>query len=165
MTERSVIVVMRPRPVVWEALAERTSALARLLPHIEEAELKSRRASGRGLVRCEHVWRARANVPSLLAPHIDRKLLEWTTRTAWRRRDFSGRWTVFPSSMKGAALCDGTIRMVPAIGGQGTRVELELLVHRPLVSAGWHSITSAILAAHFRKMIGAAARLAAEERN
>jgi hypothetical protein len=160
---RTVVVVMRPRALVWDVLAERTSALAELLPHIEEAELKSRRASGRGVVRCEHVWRARPNVPPLLAPHIDRKLLEWTTRTAWSRRDFSGRWTVYPTSMKGAALCDGTIRMVPAVGGQATRVELELLVHRPLVSAGWHSIASAILAAHFRKLIGAAGRLAGQD--
>ena len=153
------MVSMHPRTLVWDALCERTCELAPFLEHIESAELKSRTTDPEGLVRCAHLWRARANVPAILAHHIDAGLMEWTTHTRWRMHEYTSRWEVRPRSLKGAALCDGTMHLWPALGGRGTRIELDLAVVAPQPSAGWQAITSAILSTHFRKLVDAASRL------
>jgi len=159
VTERLVLVSRHPRSLVWEALCERTCELAPFLEHIESAELKSRTTGPEGRVRCAHLWRARANVPALLTHHIDAGLMEWTTHTEWREHEYTSRWEVRPRSLKGAALCDGTMHLLPALGGRGTRIELDLAVVAPQPSAGWQAITSAILSTHFRKLVDAASQL------
>jgi hypothetical protein len=157
-----VMVVMHPRDRVREALCERTCDLARYLDHIEHAELKSRETTVKGFVRCVHVWRARANVPSVLAHHLDPGLLEWTGRTEWRPDEYESHWVVEPRSMKDTVLCEGIMRFSPAIGGRGTRVELELEIVGVQGPAGFRTITSAILSTHFRKLVDAATRLIGE---
>lgn len=153
------MVVMHPRERVWDALCERTCELAPYLDHIESAELKSRETTPQGLVRCVHVWRARANVPAVLAHHIDKGLLEWTGRTEWRANEYESHWVVEPRSMKDSALCEGTMRFSPAVGGKGTRVDLDLALVAFQRTAGLQTITSTILSTHFRKLVDAAARL------
>ncbi|MET0168635.1 MAG: hypothetical protein ABW318_27025 [Vicinamibacterales bacterium] len=157
--ERIVMVVMHPRERVWDALCERTCELAPYLEHIEKAELKSRESTPRGLVRCVHVWRARANVPAILAHHIDNGLLEWTARTEWRANSYESRWVVEPRSMKDSALCEGTMRFSPAVGGKGTRIDLDLTLVFAQPTAGLQTLTSTILSTHFRKLVDAASRL------
>jgi hypothetical protein len=93
------MVVVHPRERVWDALCERTCELAPYLDHIDSAELKSRETTAQGLVRCVHVWRARPNVPGVLAHHIDKGLLEWTGRTEWRAGEYESHWVVEPRSM------------------------------------------------------------------
>jgi hypothetical protein len=161
--ERIVMIVMHPRNRVWDALCERTCELAPYLEHIESAELKSRQTSNRGLIRCVHVWRARANVPAILAHHMDAGLLEWTARTEWRRSAYESRWVVEPRSTKDSALCEGTMRFSPAVGGKGTRIDLELEIVVAQPTAGWQTITRTILSGHFRKLIDAASRLLEEK--
>lgn len=163
MTERLVMVAMHARPRVWEVLSERICELAPLLEHIETAELESRATADDGAVRCTHRWRARANVPGILAQHIDQGLLEWTTDTEWRPGDYASRWVVRPRSMKGAALCEATLLLTPAIGGKGTRIELDLAVVAPQPSQGWSAITGTILSTHFRKLVDAASTLLEQE--
>jgi hypothetical protein len=159
MTERLVMVSMHPRALVWDALCERTCELASFLEHIESAALKSRTRGREGLVRRAHLWRARANVPAILAHHIDAGLMEWTTHTEWREHEYTSRWEVRPRALKGAALCGGTMHLLPALGGRGTRIELDLAIVAPQPSAGWQAITSAILSTHFRKLVDAASQL------
>lgn len=159
MTQRSVMVVMHPRQRVWDALCERTWELAPYLEHIESAALESRQTTDEGVVRCVHVWRARAAVPALLARHIDPGLLEWTGRSEWRANEYESRWVVEPRSMQPSPLCEGTMRFSPAAGGRGTRVDLELSLCAGPSTAGWRTLTSTILATHFRKLVEAAARL------
>jgi hypothetical protein len=158
-----VMVIMHPRERVWDALCERTCELAPYLDHIESAELKSRETTTQGLVRCVHVWRARANVPAVLAHHIDKGLLEWTGRTEWRANEYESRWVVEPRSMKDSTLCEGTMRFSPAVAGKGTRVDLELALVAFRGTAGLRTIISTILSTHFRKLVDAATRLIEEE--
>src|SRR5688500_12711667 len=120
------MVVMHPRERVWNALCERTCELAPYLEHIQSAELTSRESTTEGLVRCVHAWRAPVNVPAILAHHIDTELLEWTGRTEWRANEYESRWLIEPISMKDTALCEATMRFSPAVGGKGTRIDLEL---------------------------------------
>lgn len=163
MSERLVMVAMHVRPRVWAVLSERMCELAPLLEHIETAELESRETGDDGTVRFTHRWRARANVPGILAQHIDQGLLEWTTETEWRPADYASRWVVRPRSMKGAALCEGTLLLFPAIAGKGTRIELDLAVVARQPSQGWNAITGTILSTHFRKLIDAASRMLEKE--
>ena len=162
MNERMVLVVMHRRERLWDALCERTCELAPYLEHIESAELKSREITTQGLTRCVHVWRARGNVPAILAHHIDKGLLEWTGRTEWRANDYVSRWVVEPRSMKDSALCEAAMRFTPAVGGRGTRVDLDLALNAFPGTAGLRTITSTILSTHFRKLVDAAGRLIAD---
>lgn len=157
------MVVMHPRERVWDALCERTCELAPYLEHIESAELKSRESTPEGLVRCVHVWRVRANVPAVLAHHIDKGLLEWTGRTEWRANEYESHWVIEPRSMKDSARCEGTMRFSPAVGGKGTRVDLELALAVFQRTAGVRTITSTILSTHFRRLVDAATRLIEEK--
>jgi hypothetical protein len=118
MSERLVMVAMHARPRVWEVLSERMCELAPLLEHIETAALERRATTDDGTVHCTHRWRARPNVPGILAQHIDQGLLEWTTDTEWRPADYASRWVVRPRSMKGAALCEGTLVLFPPSGAR-----------------------------------------------
>jgi len=158
VNERMIMVVMHPRERVWEALCERTCELAPYLDHIESAELKSREMTAEGLVRCVHVWRARANVPAIMAHHIDKGLLEWTGRTEWQANEYQSRWVVESRAMKDSALCEGTMRLSPAVGGKGTRIDLELALPAFQRTAGLRAITSTVLSTHFRKLVDAATR-------
>jgi len=158
-----VMVVMHPRERVWEALCERTCELAPYLDHVDSAELRSRETTTQGLIRCVQVWRARANVPAVLAHHIDKDLLEWTCRTEWRANEYESQWVVEPRSMKDSALCEGTMRFSPAVGGKGTRVDLELALVAFQHTAGMRTIMSTILSTHFRKLADAATRLIEEK--
>jgi hypothetical protein len=156
--ERIVVMVMHPRERVWDALCERTCELAPWLEHIEHAELLSRETADDGLVRCVHAWRARADLPALLAPHVDKGLLQWTGRTEWRIDEFESRWVVEPLSMNGAALCEGIMRFSPAVGGKGTRVDLDLALVGVPGKGGVRSLTGTILSTHFRKLVDAASK-------
>jgi hypothetical protein len=157
--ERTVIVVMLPRDRLWEALCERTCDLARYLDNIESVELKSKETTPTGLIRCVHFWRARANVPSVLAPHIDTNFLEWTGRTEWRVNEYESRWVVEPRFMKDSVLCEAIMNFSPAIGGRGTRLDLQLEVLGVQGLAGFQTITNTVLTTHFRKLVEAATRL------
>ena len=156
--ERIVMVVMHPRESVWDALCERTCELAPYLEHIESAKLKSRKTTTQGIICCVHAWRARANVPAILAPHIDKGLLEWTARTEWRANEYESRWAVEPQSMKGSTLCEGTMRFSPAIGGKATRIDFALTLVAAQRKPGLQTIMSTILSTHFRKLVEAVSR-------
>lgn len=162
MSDKLVLVVMHRRERLWDALCERTCELAPYLEYIESAELKSRETTPEGLTRCVHVWRARGNVPAILAHHIDKGLLEWTGHTEWRANDYESRWVVEPRSMKDSTFCEATMRLSPAVGGQGTRVDLELALNGFPRTAGLRTITRTILSTHFRKLVDAAGRLIAD---
>jgi hypothetical protein len=165
MKEKAVIVVMQPRDLLWRALCERTIDLARYLEDIESAELVSKETAPNGLIRQVHFWRARANVPALLAPHINGQFLEWTGRVEWQADAYESRWLVEPRFMKSATLCEAIMNLSPAVGGKGTRLSLELEVTGAPGFAGVQTIAKSILTGHFRKLVDAASRLIESERN
>lgn len=162
MKEKTVIVVMQPRDRLWSALCERTCELARYLDGIESAELISTEKTPKGLTRQVQFWRAKANVPALLAPHIDANLLEWTGRIEWRDNDYKSRWIVEPKYTGGKILCEAVMDFSPAVGGKGTRLNLDLEMMEIAGSVGFQTIMKTILASHFRKLVDAATQLIEE---
>ncbi len=154
-----VLVVMHPREHVRDVLCERTHELAPFMAHIESATLISRHTVKPDLVCCVHQWLARPNVPALLAHHVDKDFLEWHARTEWRTGEFENRWSVAPKSLGDQALCRGTMGFTSAVGGRGTRIELELELLAPQQTAALRTFSRAMLSLHFRKLGEAAARL------
>ena len=163
MKKKSLLVVMRMRDRLQNALCDQTCDLARYLRDIESAELESRETTSKGLIRCVHHWRARVIVPSILAPHVDGGFLEWTVQIERQANEYVSRWFVEPRFMKGSVLCEATMSLAPAIGGRGTRVELELDVLRDNGSVGFQNIANRILTTQFRKIVEASVRLVDEK--
>lgn len=159
MIERAYIVAMQPREQLREVLCERTCELAPHLEHIESAEPILRRQEGGRIVHVQ-AWRARANVSGVLRHHIDRGLLEWICRIERDAAGFASRWTIEPRALRDSALCVGQLNLTSAAGGRGTRVELELEIVAAQPSAGWRTLTQAIVTTHFRKLIDAACLVA-----
>jgi hypothetical protein len=159
---RVIVVAMHPRERVREALCERTCELARYLDHVEKAELKSREAGARGLVRCVHAWRARVDLPAILAHHVEEGVLDWTTRSEWRAGGYESRWVVEPHAKRGAPRCEARMRLFPALGGKGTRVELDLAFAFDRSAAGLQALASTLVSSHFRKLVQAASRFIEE---
>jgi hypothetical protein len=154
------MVVMQPRERVRHALCERTCELAAHLDQVESAELAERAVSARGTTRCVHLWRLRANLPEILARHIDQGLLEWTTTVEWQPREYESHWLVRPRSVeKASLLCEATVALSPAVRGQGTRVDFELTLPPAMKAPALQTIASSIVSNHFRQLIDATARL------
>ncbi|HSN19982.1 MAG TPA: hypothetical protein VLS49_04850 [Usitatibacter sp.] len=162
MTERLVLVAPRARDLMWDALCNRACELPPLLEHEVTAQALAGAPSEDGVVRRDHRWSARPNVPAILAPHIDSEYLEWTCRTEWRPRDYRSRWTIEPAFLRESALCEVTMDFQPAIGGRGTRIAIALDLEALRAPAAVRTITARILATHFRMLVEAAARLVAQ---
>jgi len=161
MKQRFTMVLAQPPERLHRTLCEHSHDLAPLLPHID-AILPIRSESLRnGLQRRVQAWRAHADLPGLLAQHIDEGLLAWTCTTEWRPGDCTSRWTVAPRAMKDTALCEATLRFAPALRARGARADIELTLCASLRSAGWSTLAGAILAMHFRRLVDAAGALAA----
>lgn len=156
--EKTVIVAMYPRDRLQEMLCARTCDLARHLNDIESVELLSKETTPQGLIRHRHHWRARANVPPLLAQHIDSKVLEWIGRVEWRANEYVSRWIVEPGFMRDSVVCEAVMSLSPAVGGRGTRLDLELDITAVRIPTGFQAILGAILKTHFRKLVDAAAK-------
>jgi len=164
VSEQLVVVVTQPAEAVHRILCERSDELVRWLTGIDAVALKSRETTADGSVHCVQSWRARANVPPVLAAHIDGAFLEWLARTEWRPGECESRWTIEPRFLKISARCQARVRCVAALGGRGTRVSIEFDLVGLERLTGVGTLTRAILSTHFRKLVEAAARLAESER-
>lgn len=154
------MVVMQPRERVRDALCERTCELAAHLDQIESAELAERKVSASGITRCVHLWRLRADLPVILARHVDKTLLEWTTTVEWQPRKYESHWLVRPRLVeKASLLCEATVALSPAVRGKGTRVDVELTLPAALKAPALQTIASSIVSNHFRQLIDATSRL------
>lgn len=157
--EKTVIVAMHPRDCLQEMLCARTCDLAPYLDDIQSVKLLSKETTPQGLIRHRHHWRARANVPPLLAQHIDSKVLEWIGRVEWRANEYVSRWIVEPGFMRDSVACEAVMNLSAAVGGRGTRLDLELDITAVQIPAGFQTILGAILKTHFRKMVDAAGKV------
>ena len=162
MKERTTIVVMQPREKLWEALCDRTCDIVPFLDNIESAQLQSKEVTAAGHVRCVHVWRARVDMPTILAPHLNADLLEWTGCTEWRIEEFESRWVVKPHFMKQSVLCEALMKFTPAVAGRGTRIGIELEINGLGEIGGFQTIANPVITTYFRKLADAASRLIEE---
>jgi len=159
--QRLMLVVMQPRERVREALCARTCELLPYLEQIEDALLQEHGITSEGLARSVHAWQVRADVPAILAHHLDRSLLQWTSCVEWNPDGYESRWIVRPSSTKSSLQCEATVTLAPAVGGAGTRVTVEVSLNAFENSPGLQTIASSMLSSHFRQLVAATDRFLA----
>jgi len=151
-----VIVVMHPRAAVMDALCEHTCELAHGLAHVDSARLQSRRVTPEGTVLSVQRWRARAAVPTLLRPHLEEGLLEWTLSIEWPVGGHTCLWRAESAAVQTPGRCHGTLAFLPAAGDRGTCIEL--CCDFAAANEALRTIFGRLLADHWRSLAEASAR-------
>jgi hypothetical protein len=163
MTSRSTLMVKHPRERLRAVLVERTWELAGFIDDIELAELVEISSGGSKSQSATHVWRAKASVPALLAPHIDSDYFSWTAVVQWNEDDFGSRWRIEPHALKESLSCSADVALNEAMGGRATRVAIELGLHGLDGRRGVETIAYRIVMVNWQKLVEAAVRKLAEE--
>lgn len=158
MTSRTVIVVRQPREHLQAVLVERTWELAQFLDEIEAAELREMDSSDAEAQSAIHAWRAKANVPALLAPHMDADYFGWTAMVAWSADNFSSRWRIEPHALKDSLSCAADVTLTEALGGRATRVHIDADIRGLAGRQGAETIAYRVLLVNWQKLVAAAAR-------
>ncbi|MGE5339150.1 MAG: hypothetical protein ACM3PU_15080 [Gemmatimonadota bacterium] len=151
-----MLVMMQPRSAVIAALCDHTCELAGEIKYVASAHVASRHVTPDGDVVCVQRWRARADVPELLRPHLEDGLHDWTLTFERRAGAYACHWRAESAAVQVPGSCQGIIGFAPAIGGRGTRIE----VHAEFAagSEGLRVIFGRLLAQHWRALVAAAAR-------
>lgn len=151
-----MLVLMQPPAPLMEALFEHTCELARELTHVDSARLLSRSVTHEGLVICQQRWRVRASVPALLQPHIEDGLLDWMLTLERPPEGGVCQWRAESAAVQVPGRCHGMLTMTPAVGGRGTRIELQS--DFAATHPGLRTVFAALLARHWRSLAEAAGR-------
>ncbi len=93
---------------------------------IESIRRLERETDGPGIVRTVHEWRAAASLPPAFQRHVEDAALTWIERGWWDEGTLTSRWTVESRLLAGGLAGSGTTRLAGAMGGRGTRVQLEV---------------------------------------
>ncbi len=163
MTARTIVVARVPCKVIWHVMRDRMEELASYLPDIERIESQSRETRGDGILKVVSLWRARPNLPPLIASNLKHEVLEWTDRADWREAELETHWQIEPHFLSRQTEYSGTTRFAEALGGKGTRLTFEVDVMDLNDSKGIGSIVTTIIQRNFRELVGAATRLAEAE--
>lgn len=171
-----MMIVRHPPARVWTTIRDRLPELIPMLDDIEEVLVEARREERDGTVRIVNTWKAKPQIPSVLASIIRAEILAWTDRAEWRPGSLECHWRIEPHFHPERTRCHGITRYEQAIGGGGTRVTFEGVLE---VSAASHSGISAFLQQstlravesfvtglipkNFQKLVRAAAELLAGE--
>lgn len=158
MSSRTVIVVRQPREHLQAVLVERTWELAPFLDEIEIAELREVNSSDAEAQSAIHAWRAKANVPALLSPHMDADYFGWTTMVAWSADNFISRWRIKPHALKDSLSCAADVTLTEALGGRATRVAIDADIRGLAGRQGAETIAYRVVLVNWQKLVEAAAR-------
>jgi hypothetical protein len=153
---KRLLVLPHPPPAIRTALLEHTCELASALPHVAGAQLLAREESPDGLVVARQHWRARAQVPELLAPHLEPGIHEWMLELAHRLDAPEVRWEAWSCVVQVPGRCRGQVEFASALGGTGTALSLDCeipgrnhavrLVMEALVERHWRALAQAAAA-------------------
>ncbi len=158
MSSRTITVVRQPREHLQAVLVERTWELAQFLDEIETAELREINSIDAEAQSAIHAWRAKANVPSLLAPHMDADYFAWTAMVAWSAGNFSSRWRIEPHALKDSLSCAADVTLTEALGGRATRVAIDAEIRGLAGRQGAETIAHRVLLVNWQKLVEAAVR-------
>lgn len=158
MNSRTVLVVRQPRKHLQAVLVERTWELARFLDDIETAELREINSSDAAAQSAIHAWRAKANVPALLLPHMDADYFGWTATVAWSADSFISRWRIEPHALRDSLSCAADVTLTEALGGRATRVAFDADIRGLAGKQGAKMIAYQVMLVHWQKLVEAAAR-------
>ena len=158
MTNRSKLLVMQPRDRLHTVLVTRTWELAEFLDDIASVEfIRQETLDGRSR-SASHVWRAKADVPPLLAPHVNIDHFKWTATVQWSEDDYESRWRIEPHALRQTLSCDGIVTLSEAVGGRATRVAIDTNIEGLNDQQGVESIAYRIVLVNWQKLVEAAVR-------
>ena len=154
---RTTLMVRHVREALQEALVARTWELAEFLDEIDHAELTAH-SSATAPYSATHIWRARANVPAILDPHIDADHLSWTAIVEWGEQPFSSRWQILPHALRESVSCVADVNLLPALGGSGTRTTIDVELRGLDGRRGIESLAQRLVQMNWQKLVEAASR-------
>lgn len=157
MTTSTILMVKQPRERLRAVLVERTWELASHLDEIEVAELIEHRVDD-DVQTARHVWRAKPNVPALLAPHIDADHFSWTAVVTSSADSFGSSWRIEPHALRETLSCAANVTLDQALGGRATRVAIELGIVGLDGRKGVETIAYRIVLMNWQKLVDAATR-------
>jgi hypothetical protein len=123
---RRMVMLRQPPQRVWLALRDDLPAISRYIDGIDEIRLIERGVGADGLVRTIHEWRAAASLAAALRGKINDGALTWLERATWHPDVLESRWSVESRILGGGLVGSGTTRIEPAMGGRGSRLQLEV---------------------------------------
>lgn len=153
-----MLLVRQSRDQLREVLIERTWELSELLDDIEHAELVEQNSSKAKVRSVQHVWRAKTNVPALLANHIEAEYFAWTAVVEWDSNEFCSRWRIDPHALKESLTCTAKVSLEEALGGSATRVMIDVSIEGLDGRKGVETIAYRVVLVNWQKLVEAATR-------
>jgi hypothetical protein len=149
-------------------MRDRLPEIVRLIDDIEGVTVQSREELPDGTLRLVNVWRAKPNLPAIVANHIEPEMLAWTDHAEYDPAAFVCSWKLEPHFFAERISCVGVTRYEPAIGGRGTRVTFDADLHLAIgalpgmpallegaVSNAVEAFMTALVPRNFRKLMDA----------
>lgn len=158
MTTRSKLLVRQPRDRLHTALVTRTWELAEYLDDIASVELVKEDTTDTRSKSARHVWRAKPNVPPMLAPHVTTDHFKWTAIVQWSDGDYESRWRIEPHALRQTLSCAGNVTLSEAIGGRATQVAIDANIEGLNGQQGVETIAYQIVLVNWQKLVEAAVR-------
>jgi len=158
VTVGSTLIVRQPRDRLHSVLVTRTWELAAHLEDIASVELIEHRKTDSGSISACHRWRAKPNVPTLLAPHIDADHFRWTAFVEWSDDNYDSRWRIEPQAVRQAMSCSAAVTLSEAIGGRATRIAIDTSIDGLEGHKGIDTIAYRIVLVNWQKLVAAAVR-------
>jgi hypothetical protein len=126
MNMKQIAMIQQPRALVWTTMRDCLPELAANLDDIESVATISRSEDKFGVLTVENAWRARPNLPPVIAKHVSRDMLAWTDTAQWFGDRYETHWVITPQALAERLRCAGTTQYLEAMGGRGTRVAFEV---------------------------------------
>jgi hypothetical protein len=123
---KQVALIRQPRERVWQLMRDRLTEFAPGLDDIDAVENETRVEDAAGVCTVVNVWRARRDLAGLFPLSLPDQTISWTDHAQWYSERFETRWEVRPHFLTDRLRCSGLTQYLPAMGGQGTRVVLEV---------------------------------------
>lgn len=124
-TFKSISVVKFPPAVVCPTIRDRLPDLVPLLDDIEQVTVAERKEEPDGRVCLVNFWKAKLQIPAILASAVTPDAVAWTDRAEWSRAGTECRWRIEPRFYPELTRCTGITHYEPALGGRGTRITFE----------------------------------------
>jgi hypothetical protein len=123
---RRMVMLRQPPERVWLALRDDLPTLGTLIDGIDEIRLLERQNGSNGLVSTVHEWRAASSLSAAIRGQSDGAALTWIERAVWDEGPLESRWSVESRLLGGGLVGSGITRVERAMGGRGSRLQLEV---------------------------------------
>ena len=153
MTSRSKLIVKHPRNLLQTILVARTWELGRHMEEISSVTLDLESSSS-----ARHTWRAKPEVPALLAPHVDDHHFSWTAEVQWDSDTFESSWRIEPHALRESLSCTAQVELKEALGGRATQIAFHAELNGLDGRKGIETIAYHILQTNWKKLVDAAQR-------